>query len=87
MYVCMYVCMLEIEGREGKRRREIPIGCMHPQTGTEPKTQACALSDLSLFGTNDTQPTEPHRSGPSLFIMICHEVLQMNKKEEISKIK
>ena len=79
--------MLEIEGKGGKKEKR-NINWLHaPQTGTEPKTQACALSDLSLFGTNDTQPTEPHRSGPSLFIMICHEVLQMNKKEEISKIK
>ena len=51
-------------GREGERGGETLIGCF---LGTEPATQACALTgnqthNLSGYGMM-LQPTEPHEPG------------------------
>ena len=61
-------------GREGERERNIDVKEEHqsgllyaPQQGTEPTTQACALTgnrtcNLSVYGKM-LQPTEPHQPG------------------------
>ena len=65
--------------REGKRNRETLIGCLLylPQPGTKPSTKACALTGSrtgDLLLQDDTQPTEPHQSGPGLILRELHSL-------------
>ena len=70
-------------GKGGRKRGEkhrlgrVLTSCLLyvPRLGTETTTQACALtrdqtSDLLLCRKDDTQPTEPHGSGPNGFFKI-----------------
>ena len=61
-------------GGEGgrKRGRETSIGFLSyvPQPGTDPATQACALTWNQPFALqDDAQPSESHQSGPQSFLL------------------
>ena len=68
------IYFLEREGKEKERKRNINVWLplTHPQLGSWPTTQACALdweSNQQPFDSQaGTQSTEPHQPGCSVFL-------------------
>ena len=78
-FLRFYLFIFRKDVREGEKGRETSIGCFlcTPWSGTEPATQACALTGnrtATFCFVTDAQPTEPHQPGlSSVFLLDLRE--------------